>query len=281
MENFQTAAGTITGRDHVQQLKNNQDGYSLFHTPNSIVGVVCDGCGSGDYSEVGARITARIVAYNAHTLTNSYQELGPEFLSMLESVTLASLRSTAQQLGDSPQMRGESLTYSQGKTVEDYLLCTVLGVVMTPKTVLVFFVGDGIVAVNGEIQVLEPNEGNSPDYLAYALTGSARGSDAWKLRTLCQIPTEELNSVLLATDGLEKIHWKPDTPMPVTGAPVGSLPQFWKNDAFFQNKDALRRKLFLMNRPNQRINWERKTIDSDPALLHDDTTVLVVRRKPQ
>jgi len=54
---FEVAAGSVIGRDHLRPLgwKNNQDGYAIRSSADSIVAVVTDGCGSETKSEVGPR----------------------------------------------------------------------------------------------------------------------------------------------------------------------------------------------------------------------------------
>src|SRR3990167_11200632 len=61
---FEVAAGSVIGRDHLRPLgwKNNQDGYAIRSSADSIVAVVTDGCGSETKSEVGAAIGANLVA---------------------------------------------------------------------------------------------------------------------------------------------------------------------------------------------------------------------------
>ena len=59
---FEIAAGTVSGRDHRQAGKNNHDAYVFSSDASGTVAVVCDGCGSGRHSEVGAKIGARLVA---------------------------------------------------------------------------------------------------------------------------------------------------------------------------------------------------------------------------
>jgi len=52
---FEYASGSIIGRNHVLAGKNNQDAYHISVNERFIAVVVCDGCGSGKHSEVGAK----------------------------------------------------------------------------------------------------------------------------------------------------------------------------------------------------------------------------------
>src|SRR5436309_16027802 len=58
---FDIAACSVTGKDHVLAGRNNQDAYHWACLPHAVMAVVCDGCGSSKYSEVGAQIGARLV----------------------------------------------------------------------------------------------------------------------------------------------------------------------------------------------------------------------------
>ncbi len=59
---FEIAGGSILGRSHRLTGKNNQDALCCFQESDCTVAVVCDDCGSGAQSEVGAHIGARLVA---------------------------------------------------------------------------------------------------------------------------------------------------------------------------------------------------------------------------
>ena len=59
---FQLAFATVAGRMHHLSGRNNQDAYAWTQGPGGLIAVVCDGCGSGPHSEVGAQVGARLVA---------------------------------------------------------------------------------------------------------------------------------------------------------------------------------------------------------------------------
>jgi hypothetical protein len=63
-----------------------------------------------------------------------------------------------------------------------------------------------------------------------------------------------------------------------TAEPFGPLSQFWDEDHYYENPDAVRRRLVLANRPlvrgEQRASGRRAS-----GLLPDDTTIAVVRRR--
>ena len=85
---------------------------------------------------------------------------------------------------------------------------------------------------------------------------------------LAQRPTAEVDSILIGTDGLAGL---------VEG---GTLPlrELWSEDRFFRNPAVLTRHLTLVNRPQTRIDWERRRVERAGGLLSDDTSVVVMRR---
>ena len=63
---IEVASGTVTGRDHtfggnLVLGKPNQDAIATGWTKDAFVAVMCDGCSSGEHSEVGAHLIARLL----------------------------------------------------------------------------------------------------------------------------------------------------------------------------------------------------------------------------
>ena len=66
---FFATCGSVTGREHARLGRNNQDGVALAARDGLLVAVVTDGCSSGKWSEVGARLAARwLVEWTPHYL---------------------------------------------------------------------------------------------------------------------------------------------------------------------------------------------------------------------
>lgn len=254
---------------------NSQDAYGIFIGKNLLVGVVCDGCGSGalktqeqdrcSSNEVGARLLThatintclRLLKVSKGTVPQKHH-LDKAFLPDLTNALLKSLATTAKAFCGSDQDLCESFVY-------DTLMATVLGVIVTNSRFLVFGCGDGYVGVNDEVLSLKDQEGQ---YLANGLLpllcpGQYKDKQfAAHLHSLAASTTEEFRSVLLATDGFAPIH---------------------SSDAgFFQN---------LLNAPAQstqvhaghdRLLRElRKRLLTGPAKnveFNDDATLVAVRR---
>lgn len=268
---FELAGGSTTGRDHRIGVPSNcQDAYEIRQGPTGTTALVADGCGSGKHSEVGAKVGVQL----ATTILQRYlrQGISPN-LQMLEHLRyemVILLRIFANLVNqDNPK-----------QLVNDYFLFTLGGVILTKETALFFALGDGVVVINGETTILEPQEGNFPPYLSYALTGTSlnTGSSA-KLgfRVIAELPVTDLQHFLIGTDGVNAILNNPDRQIPGTERAVGDISNFWTNDLFFRNPSAVTRHLNLMGR-----DWPRQSKSGrrviDAGLLSDDTTIIVGRK---
>jgi hypothetical protein len=266
---FDIAAGSVTGRDHVLAGRNNQDAYHWACLPDAVMAVVCDGCGSGKHSEVGAQIGARLMI---EAMAQAMQGPTRTFWRRVRQEVLAQLQRLAAQLGG-------SLT----STVHDYLLFTVVGALITPWRTFCFSLGDGVIVINGDQIPLGPFPDNAPPYLAYALLDVHNGRpSAWSREFQIHrvLPTTTVQSIVLGTDGVATLLLAAAHPIPGKPAVVGPLQQFWQEERYFTNPDAIRRTLALVNREVVQPNWEAQRLDRQGGLLPDDTTLLVIRRRP-
>jgi hypothetical protein len=266
---FDIAAGSVTGRDHVLAGRNNQDSYHWASLPQAVMAVVCDGCGSSKHSEVGAQIGARLMI---EAMSRALQGPAHAFWYRVRQDVLTQLRCLAEQLGG-----------NFSSTVQDYLLFTVVGTLMTPRRTFCFSLGDGVMVVNGDQILLGPFPDNAPPYLAYELFDAHNG----RLSALSQefqiqrvLPTTAVQSIVLGTDGLETFLQAATCPIPGKGTTVGPLQQFWQEERYFTNPDAIRRTLALVNREVIQPNWEAQRLNRQGGLLPDDATLVVIRRRP-
>lgn len=268
-ELFEVAAGSVTGRDHVLAGRNNQDAYCWTCLDHALLAVVCDGCSSGKHSEVGAQIGARLLV---QAMTRALSSPAPAFWRRVRHDVLAQLRRLAEHMGG-----------SLAHTVQDCLLFTIVGALLTPLRTCVFSLGDGVILVNGDLIPLGPFPDNAPPYLAYALLDTHHGAspaaaDEFQMQRV--LPTAAVQSLLLGTDGLEAFSSSATRPIPGKGALVGPLSQFWQEERYFTNPDAVRRTLALVNREVVQPNWEAQRLDRQHGLLPDDTTLIAIRRRP-
>lgn len=265
-EMFEVAAGGVSGRSHIVAGKPNQDAYALRVESFGLCGVVCDGCGSGKRSEMGAALGARIICENVLAEINAnHSILEEKTWERIHEKTLETFRPLLAAMGE-----------PAAHIVTDYFLFTVVGVAMSHEGVVIFGIGDGTFALNDEIVHLGPFPGNAPPYLGYGLLGQGPSLTIHR-----HIALESFESALVATDGIDDYLGNVGKTYPAArGESLPPISSFWQADNYFQNADALRRTLTLVNREVQRPIWDEKRLIKEPGLLEDDTTLLVVRKKP-
>ncbi|HEY9618759.1 MAG TPA: protein phosphatase 2C domain-containing protein [Crinalium sp.] len=271
---FELAGGSITGREHLRTGKNNQDAYYWLALEDVAIATICDGCGSGPHSEVGAKLGARMTVDTVQRFL-SKQEFcidQPEFWQLVYRDLLHQCQTIADQLG------GHFV-----QTVQDYLLFTIVGTVVTPTLTTVFALGDGVVIVNGDVLQIGPFANNAPPYLAYGLVQSALSDSVvnpLQFQILQTLPTQEIDSMLIGSDGVSDLIAVSDKPLPGQTESVGAIAQFWQQHRYFQNPDQVRRRLALMNREVTKPDWQTQRCIRQSGLLPDDTTLIVLRRYP-
>jgi hypothetical protein len=260
---FEIAGGSVAGRAHVAAGRNNQDAFCWACDADRLVAVVCDGCGSGAHSEVGAQLGSRLVVTAAARLLRANLPAA-DLLEQLGQDVLASLRVLAREMGtDATRL---------SRTVADHFLFTIVGVLITARGATTFSLGDGLVVINGERTELGPYANNEPPYLGYALLPGARDRGAGEhasFKIHRSMAASELQSLVLGSDGAVELDTLAERPILGRQEVVGSLSQFWSDDRFFANTDMVRRRLTVLNR------------GPHGGLLSDDTTLVVVRRRAE
>jgi len=255
VDSFEYAFGSIIGRNHVLAGKNNQDACRVISNEKFIIAAVCDGCGSGKHSEVGAKLGARLVVSEISNLLNQdanpdSQISNPEFWNLIKLNLLEKLKDLV------------TLTNGDLEFVNNYLLFTILGVVIKDYETVTFSMGDGAIAINGKLNQIPAYPNNAPPYLAYGLYKP----EAINFEIRDRLPTCELKSLLIATDGMDDL------------VKVEDVNQFWQEDRYFKNPDAIRRKLAMLNREEVKPDWNKREIIKRSGVLSDDTTLVVIRK---
>ena len=270
-DRFEIAGGSVSGRSHVLAGKGNQDAYHWSVEENSLVAVVCDGCGSGAQSEVGAAIGARLlVAEVSRAIALGGAVDSAALWEEVRVNVLARLSDLVAAMGG-----------KRSRLVSEMFLFTVVGLAVSSDQAVIFAAGDGLFAVGNDVERLGPFARNEPPYLGYGLVeDDPLGPSSPRLLVHRAFATSELDTVLLGTDGaadLPDLAWRA---MPGgEGESVGPLRRFWEEHTHFTNRDAVRRRLARINREVTRPVWDEKRLAKEPGLLEDDTTVVVVRRR--
>lgn len=267
-QHFEVAAGSILGQNHRRVNQNNQDAWASLALDQATIAVVCDGCGSRPKSEVGAQLGAQLTV---HALAQLVAEERPEdelFWQMLNKRLLGGMQTLQKQLG------------ADSQRLVEYLLFTLMGCLVTPETTWIFGLGDGVFVINEEFHRIGPFTNNAPPYLAYSLLWDTEKSpDPFQLQIYAQHPTEQVQSVLIGSDGVGDLVDIATDYLPGKAEPVGPLNQFWRCDRYFQNPDQVRRRLAQINREVIQPDWQTRQVRKIPGLLPDDTTLISIRRK--
>jgi hypothetical protein len=265
---FETAAGSVIGKYHLRIGKNNQDSYSILNNYEKeiTIAVVCDGCGSCSHSEVGAKLGTKLVV-NAINATWKNQPLDDQFWQEVHQAILEKLRNIITNLNENDGFLA---------IIDYYFLFTIVGAIITPLETVTFAIGDGIIAVNDEIITIDEFPDNAPPYLAYKICNP--NSQKYDFQIYHRLPTAEVNSILIGTDGVKDLINNEQQNLPGKPEKVGHLSQFWQQDHYFKNSDMIRRRLSLINQEITKPNWDNHTLEKTPGLLSDDTTLIAIRR---
>lgn len=275
LKEIQFAGGSIPGTEHTMPGQpawvNNHDAYVILPSTHCLTAVICDGCGSGEHSEVGAKLgsvlIARAIVDQAERVlsVNPSADLsGDAFCQRISRIVIGQLTTLAHSMGG-----------SLSQVVGDYFLFTVVGAVVTDSSAFVFSLGDGMYAINGKSYILGPFSNNEPPYLMYALTGTSRMGSGYNLLVNHRVPAENFQSLLIGTDGVSFLVAASNSTIPGHQETIGPLSQFWEDNSYFENPDMIRRKLAIVSRERS----DGKKVKGGP--LKDDTTLVVVRRYPK
>jgi hypothetical protein len=259
-EDFVLLGGTVPGREHARRFWNNQDGLALSRSQRWAVGVVTDGCSAGRANEVGARLGAAWLASHAAAAlealpaADAARTLGDGLTALLAELALA--------LAPDPRDRPAAIA--------DHLLFTFLLCAIGPDRAVVIGQGDGVYAVDGAATVLDSGPANAPAYLAYRVVAPEALRTATSPASLEPVvhldtPARDLDSLLVATDGLAELSGRADEPL-ADGTLPGGIAELAGDPRYLQNPSLLGKRLVVLGERNHR--------------LRDDTTVALLRRRP-
>ena len=256
---IRTAAAAVIGARHQRGARNGQDAVATWagtvrgersgHGERSAaVVVVCDGCSSGASSEVGARLGASLFAGAVAARVQAGES--PAAAAMWCSARADVIATLAALLERMPGDRAEAISES--------FLFTVIAAAATRDAAAVWAIGDGAYSFGDHTHVLGPFADNAPPYLAYDLLGDPRTAH------LDVAPTG-WTSIVIATDGATDLE-----------GPAG-LERFAAPE-LVDRPDALRRRLALLARTGERIDWLERRVVRTPAALQDDCAIGVLHR---
>jgi serine/threonine protein phosphatase PrpC len=147
----------------------------------------------------------------------------------------------------------------------DFLMTTILALVVTKERFMIFHCGDGVIGLNGTLHHLESFSGT---YLINELLAPARNvsvkdeAGSTGLKLFASGPTTDLQSIFLATDGLSRMV--EEYPSQVTSFIQATPPQAQLANGFD----------FLLQEFREKLAWNPETV----LKLDDDATFALLRR---
>ncbi|MDB4958948.1 MAG: hypothetical protein JWO36_6517 [Myxococcales bacterium] len=236
------AAASVIGARHLRTARNGQDAAAAWIGEDAAAVVVCDGCGSGHSSEVGARIGAQLMIQAISTAIAAGAR-GPVLWERARAHVTHALEALL-----------ENLPGDRALAIRDYFLFTIVAAVMSRDEAAVWMLGDGAYAIDGRTREIGPFDDNQPPYLGYDLLGTAQPA---------HLEVATASSIVIATDGASDLD---------------GLERF-AAARFVDHPDALRRDLAVLARPGERIDWEDRRVIRTPATLQDDCAIGVLLRE--
>jgi protein phosphatase 2C-like protein len=252
----------------VVDCHNSQDAASVIISKDHMVAVITDGCSSThpllepschSSNEVGAKVMAQLISNSVLRIVMKHPRLSEEaLLKKLNHQVATALKSLLRTFCGNDPVRRELFIF-------DFLMTTVIGLVVSDARYLVFHSGDGVVAVNGEINNLDSDAGEyfANDLVVRSDAGNgapfvSRGS----LKSCSVGRTSDLKSIFLATDGLSRLATNHTDVLREFALAVPSQGQ--AENGFD----------FLLQEFRQRVAWNPDV----RLILDDDATFVLLRR---
>jgi hypothetical protein len=161
MDTIMAASAAVTGARHLRMARNGQDSAASWLGDRAGAVVVCDGCGAGASSEVGARLGAQLVI--GAIAAGLARGLRP---SELWCGVRARVGAVQAQLVEA--MPGDCAT-----AIREHFLFTIVAAAVAGDEVAVWAIGDGGYGFGGPLRALGPFADNAPPYLASRSTTSS------------------------------------------------------------------------------------------------------------
>jgi hypothetical protein len=256
------AAATVIGRNHRRADRPCQDAHAVRRSRAATVVAVCDGCGSGGHSELGARLGAHL--FTAALLVRLDGGAAVDDPRVWRAACDEVLDRLAELV---PVLAPDR---DAGAAIAEHLLFTLLAAAVTPDGAAILAVGDGIVIVDGDVRVLEAAD-DAPAYLGYELVGPPQ--------PVVVTAAPAARAIVLATDGARPLLDHAGAPLPAGRGTVLDLVAACADDRLFRNPDALRRRLAVASQEVVDVDWTAGRLVRTGGLLTDDTTVVAIRRR--
>ena len=205
---FTVGGATQQGVEHKLDNQNNQDAVSILINDSYLIGVICDGCSSThnnlqdaiSNNEIGAKLIGYTIMQNVERIIRN-REVDDLFLTELSNSVLHKLQEIVDIFCEEDEEKKEIFIY-------DFLMSTIIGFIVTEDKYIIFRSGDGIIGINGDIQILEEETGlYFGEKLLYKCCPNKYPSNSQRsdLKVISSGKTSEIDNIFLATDGFYEI----------------------------------------------------------------------------
>ena len=244
MNTIWARAAAVSGARHLRMARNGQDAAASWVGDGAGAIVVWDGCGSSPSSEVGARLGAQLVIAAVAARLQAGERPAALWNGVRTQVA-AALRSLA-----------DAMPGGRAAAIREHFLFTIVAAAVRGDEACVWAIGDGAFACGDRVGMLGPFEDNQPPYLAYDLLDMPQPARL-------EVVDAARGAVAVATDGVAEVG-------------LAAL----LDDATLAHGDGLRRRLAVLARGGERIDWDARRVIRTPAALQDDGAVAVLRWQP-
>lgn len=273
---FEIAAGSSVGRDHIKFRKNNQDAFCFHQSDEIIVALIADGCGSQPFSEVGSHMGIKLLK---DIILNRFCKTSDRNILVIDPKLF--LQKCQNELESKIALLGN---YDDNFLIKHYSF-TIMGLIITKEMTYTFSFGDGIYGINKKISNIGPYPNDMPPYIVYNCICPFRTKkiDESLLHFELQAVTETSNieNIFIGTDGIDYLIDAQNQRIPGRENLIGPIDQFWIDDIYFKNPYAIQKKLFSINNSMVKIDWENHLKKNENGPLKDDTTLIVIRKKKE
>jgi len=204
----------IIGRDHVLFKTNKQDFCATLIDKQHVYGIICDGCGSGQFTEVGACLFGNLILNNL-----SLGALDDYYSPFKEDVDAFTANTSQQIISNVVKGIIEPTSYKfindllrglriddiqdQIKFIDEYLLTTFIFGIVLSDYIIIGHCGDGVIIIDDNATIIHQDGG--PHYLMYDnVPRQALVNQPTKLQGL-QISMYDIkvvNKIAIGSDGL-------------------------------------------------------------------------------
>ncbi len=277
---FAYASASVQGSKHYARGMNNQDAFHVTSTDTLSLGIVADGCSrSGIYSshtEVGAHMGSALLAACIRQHEHLFDTLDSK--AWLDIVYRSLIEKVQQILW---------ISKSDIQWIVNHWEFSILGYVISPTKTVIFGCGDGIYSLNGTRKTIGPFANNEPPYLLFSLFKSPPESIDPSLLTFTlheELPTAELQELWVGTDGVEYLYDMTKLKSDNLHYPFITIENLMNDQKVFEKQPNDEYNLYptrvleKFTKEKMKIDYQKQDTKKSGGILHDDTTVILVKR---